>query len=84
MKDYHIDELNRKQFIDLLEREKYDRFNGNYDYITTMSIDSVAKYKIDDLSMQIKNKENELKAFMKKTCIDLWKQDLIDLVEMME
>lgn len=83
IKSYKLEEKNRKEFIELLEKEKYDKFNNNYDYITTMSIDSVAKYKIDELTAQISKKELELKKFMKKTAVDLWKQDLIDLVEEM-
>lgn len=83
IKKYKLEEKNKKEFISLLETEKYDKFNDCYDYITTMSIDSVAKYKIDELINQIAKKEEELRLFQKKTAIDLWKQDLLDLVDAM-
>ena len=83
MKSYKLEDKSKKEFIELLETEKYDKFNDSFDYITTMSIDSVAKYKIDELEKQIEKKEKELNDFMKMTVKDLWCNDLAALVEEM-
>lgn len=83
MKSYKLEDKSKKEFIELLETKKYDKFNDSFDYITTMSIDSVAKYKIDELEKQIEKKEKELNDFMKMTVKDLWCNDLAALVEEM-
>ena len=83
MKTYKLEDKTRKEFIALLEDKKYDKFNDSFDYITTMSIDSVAKYKIEELEKLIEKKQKELADFEKLTAKDLWRSDIEALVEEM-
>jgi len=62
-----------------LEKNKIDKYNNSYDYLTTMTFKSFNKNNIDKLNNNLNNLTNELKQIKDKNYKNIWLDDLIEL-----
>ena len=72
-------DLRRKtgsQVETLLENRKYVRIDGDYRYLTKMSMDSVTQENRDHLLKQLQTNKEEIRALTAQTLEDLWRNDL--------
>ena len=60
----------------LLEREGYERVDGDYKYLTKMPMDSVTAENVEALLKSRDAKADEHAALLSKSAVYLWKQDL--------
>ena len=72
---------NRKK--DLIEtdliKKKFDKIDDSFNYLLSMAIYSLTKEKVDELSAQAKNKQNEFKTLKRTKHQDLWLKDLEEI-----
>ena len=66
-----------------IEKFKFPKLSENksFDYITNMQLFSLTKEKIQELENRIKNKEKELKKVIKKSEINMWKEELNEFIK---
>jgi DNA gyrase/topoisomerase IV subunit B len=84
-------EINRKSksfILEVLKKTGYEQFGTiedteekSYEYLTRMPIISMTKEKIEELDDHCKGKKKELKDLLLKTKEDLWKEDLLELLD---
>jgi DNA topoisomerase-2 len=76
---------NRKKdlIIKDLEKNKFDLYNDSYDYLLNMSIYSLTKEKVDELTSKAKEKLSEYKALKRRKIEDIWLEDLSELKKML-
>jgi DNA topoisomerase II len=58
------------------DKWKFDRINGNYNYLLHMQINSLTKKKADELKRSIEKWEKQIDDLENKTDKDLWREDL--------
>ena len=69
---------------DIDETEDTTNSIASYDYLTKMSIMSLTKERIEELSNQCERKRDELNDILSKTNKDLWKDDLRTLSQQLD
>ena len=72
-------DLRRKtsaQVEDLLQKRKYVRIDGDYKYLTKMTMDAVTQDNRDHLLKQLATNREEIRALKAQTLEDLWRNDL--------
>lgn len=72
-------DLRRKtgaQVETLLENRKYVRIDGDYRYLTKMSMDSVTEENREQLLKQLETNRESIRTLTAKTLEDLWRDDL--------
>lgn len=74
-----INKRRKVEIIDILYKNKYDKYNDTYDYLLNMPIYSMSLEKIEELNKQCKQKEDELQIYKKRTPEELWSIDLDNL-----
>ena len=76
---------NRKKdlIIKDLNKSKYDLYDDSYDYLLRMSIYSLTKEKVDELTDLAKQKKSELLSLKKKSVKSLWLEDLNELKKLL-
>ncbi len=75
-----INKKTEKEIEEQLNKGKYIKVEGTYDYITKMQLNMLSKEKVEELYERIKKKEFEYNKIRKQTEKDLWQEDL-DLLE---
>jgi len=75
-----INKKSKDYILKLLEEREYLKIEDSYDYLIKMPVISMSLEKIQELILQIKNKEESLLDLQSKTNKDLWKNDLRDLL----
>lgn len=85
----HVDEYDLKhklkaELLQLLEDEKYFKYNDSYDYLRQMPIDCSAKFKIDKLRELIKQKEKEKDEYESLAIVEIWESELLQLRKYLE
>jgi len=72
---------NRKKdlIVKDLIKNKFDEHDGSYDYLLSMSIWSLTKEKVDELSKKAKEKDTDYKNLKKTKVTDLWLEDISEL-----
>jgi DNA topoisomerase-2 len=72
---------NRKKDIIIKElmKLKFNMYDDSYDYLLGMSIYSLTKEKVDELSKKAKEKDIELKELSKTKIESLWLEDIEEL-----
>ena len=86
--DLDINRKSKDYIMDLLEKQKFEKFaididetsDKSYDYLTRMPIISMTKEKIEELENQCKRKKKEVKDLTVKSKEDLWMDDLKELL----
>lgn len=72
----------REEVIKKIEEYKFPKLAAGkekektYDYITSMSLFSLTKEKIDELNEKLKNKEEELALVKSTSELEMWKKEL--------
>lgn len=76
---------NRKKEIIIkdLIKHKFDKYDDSYDYLLGMSIYSLTKERVDELSKRAKDKDAELKKLTKTKAETLWLEDIEELKKML-
>lgn len=76
-----INDLDDDDVLIELEKRKYDRREGKFEYLLTMQMRQMTKTKIEELQKEIVKCEKELMEYSKMTERDLWKSELKELKE---
>jgi len=71
-----INNRNKSNIIEQLEKGKYPQENDNYDYLLKMPIYNLTKDKIDEFNANLNDKESEFKDLNSKDNKTLWLDDL--------
>lgn len=74
-----INDLEEDDVIEELERRKYDRIEGKFEYLLTMQMRQMTKTKIEELQKEIKKCDKELEEYSKLTDKEIWKNELKEL-----
>ena len=77
----HLD-INRKTkdyVIELLTKNKYDKIDNGYEYLYNMPIITLTLERVDELNNKVKALLNEIDVYNKKTHLDLWREELLQL-----
>jgi len=75
-------EINNKKKSEIetqLEKNKFPKIDGTYNYLLSMPIYNLTQEKIDELKKQEKDKQEEHELLTKKTPEQLWASDLEEL-----
>lgn len=72
--------LPKKEIVFQLTDKKYPTFENSYDYLTNMPIHSFTIEKINELKNNKNEKQEMLDELLAKEPIDLWKEDLVELL----
>ena len=74
--------MNRKKDVVIqdLERLKYEKFSGDYNYLLNMSLFSLTSEKVKELQKQKSEKQAELERIRNTSAEEMWIQDLDDLL----
>ncbi len=78
-------EVNKRKRSDLekdLEKNKFPK--SSYDYLLGMPIYQLTFEKIEELKKQEADKDNLYKQLLKKTAENIWKEELVELKNMLE
>jgi DNA topoisomerase-2 len=62
----------------ILIKEKFDKINDNFDYLTNMQIRTFSKEKLDDLKKDIEKFKFLIKELKNKSLENLWIDDIND------
>ena len=74
LEDFDLPKISKVNYDDLKENDE-----KTYDYLLNLSVRTMTKKKIEELSKQSDDKTNELENLKKKTSKDLWREDLNEL-----
>lgn len=77
--DNNIFKLDNKQIILFLEKNKIDKVDDTYDYLTQMTFKQLTKVNLDKLDSKLKETKYQIKKLEQLTNKDLWLNDLNDL-----
>jgi DNA topoisomerase-2 len=78
-KKLEISNLDEDDTIFELEKRKYDKKEGKFEYLLSMQMRQMTKTKIEELQKEIVKCEEELKAYEKLTEKEIWKSELKEL-----
>lgn len=78
-KKLKIGNLPKKDVLDWLEKNKFAKFGGGYDYLTSMPIHNLTKERYEEILKQTDKKKIELKEVEAKTPKDMYLADLAEL-----
>ena len=67
---------NAQQVTELLETNKFDKINDEYDYLKKMPMDSVTNENVEIILKEKENTEKELEALLSTTLSDMWLNEL--------
>lgn len=70
----------KKEIIKQLTEKEYAKFDDSFDYLVNLPIHTFTKEKIKDLKEQEKSKQETYNELLSKEPIDLWKEDLVELL----
>ena len=77
-----IDVMDKKATIEAtLEKMKFDKLDGAYDYLIDMKIRSLTDEKANELEELLKKKLMELEALKNKTIRSMWVEDLKEILD---
>lgn len=74
-----INDLDEDDVLVEMERRKYDRKEGKFEYLLTMQMRQMTKTKIEELQKEIEKCEKELEIYSKLSEKDLWRRELEEL-----
>lgn len=69
------------ELIAMLEREKFDKINGSFEYLTSLKITKLTADKQRELNEKVSNLEEEIKVVQNTRITDMWRKDLTVLEE---
>ncbi len=78
-------DINRKSkdyVVKLLKDRKYDLVDNSYEYLYNMPIITLTLEKVEDLNRRVENLLKEIELYKNKTHLDLWREELIQLKNM--
>ena len=78
-KKLEISNLDEDDTIFELEKRKYDKKEGKFEYLLSMQMRQMTKTKIEELQKEIVKCEEDLKAYEKLTEREIWKSELKEL-----
>ena len=85
VKEIAIDEtliINRRKKDDIVKEltsKHYDKMNGSYDYLLSMSIYSLTKEKLEELAKELETKKEQLEYYKNITPEELWLDEIASL-----
>lgn len=65
-----------------LESRKYEKIDGNYDYLLHIQFGSISAERVDELSKEIENEFSQLNYILSKTEAEIWIDELDEFVAM--
>jgi DNA topoisomerase-2 len=74
-----INNVPKKQIVLWLETANFDKIDGSYSYLLSMSIHTLTKEKYEELLLQKEERERELDIVKATKPIDMYKKDLKEL-----
>ena len=80
-KDNIIQQLENNNFKKLSKNYKTSDDDKSYDYITDMRLFSLTIEKIEELEKELNKKQEEHDTYVKKTEIDLWKEEIENFID---
>lgn len=78
--DFVIYKKSKKDIINILETLKFEKIEGNYDYLLDMKMTSFSKEKIEELEKKLKNNEQLLLEISNKNEKQILVEDLNNLL----
>lgn len=73
----------KSEIINILDKNKFYKLEGNYDYLINMSFYNLTKEKINELNKLLKSKREEYLSIKNKTPVDMWKDELKGLKQLL-
>ena len=70
---------NKEQINTILENMKFDKDNGNFNYLIKMPMDSVIQENVEKIINEHANKLKELEEIKKTTIENIWLKELNNL-----
>lgn len=70
---------NKDQINSILENMKFDKDNGNFNYLIKMPMDSVIEENVQKIMKEHSNKQKELEEIKKTTVENIWLKELNNL-----
>ena len=80
-KNLIIDKKSKNDIIEYLNSNDYIKINNSFNYLLDMRIISMSRDNIKDLDMKIDKLTKKYSNFSKKTIVQIWKNDLNELLE---
>jgi DNA topoisomerase-2 len=74
-----VNKVKREDLISALEKMKFDKIDGNFQYLIGMPIYSLTLEKYEELLKQVADKESELEETEKLHIVEMYKKDLKEL-----
>ena len=74
-----VNKVKREELISTLEKMKFDKVDGSYQYLIGMPIYSLTLEKYEELLKQVADKESELIEMKKSDIVEMYKKDLKEL-----
>jgi DNA topoisomerase-2 len=74
-----VNKVKREELIGSLEKLKFDKVDGSYQYLIGMPIYSLTLEKYEELLKQVADKESELEITKKSDIVEMYKKDLKEL-----
>lgn len=81
---YDLNHKNKEQMNELLEHEKYDKFDSSFSYLLSIPIYAMTKDKIEKLKKKIADLKVELERIKSSSIYKLWNDDLLEFMKEME
>lgn len=75
-KKLKVNNVPKAEVVDWLSKNKFDKVNGGYDYLTNMAIYNLTKEKFEELLKQQELKKTELIEMNKRVPLDMYVEDL--------
>ncbi len=77
-----INKKTKDYVIELLTKRKYDKIDNSYEYLYNMPIITLTLEKVKELNNKVDELLKQIEIYKNKTHLDLWKEELIQLREM--
>ena len=74
LEDFNLPKISKVNYDEFKEEDE-----KTYDYLLNLSVRTMTKKKIEELTKQSDDKTKELELLQNKTSKDLWKEDLDEL-----
>ena len=74
-----INNVPRKEIIQVLENEKFDLIDGSYNYLLSMQISSLTREKFEELMKLEEEKKKDLNTVRSLDPKDMYREDLKEL-----
>lgn len=74
-----VNNVPKKDIISYLESSNYNKIDGSYSYLLSMSIHTLTKERFKELLNQVKEKKNELEIIQKSAPKEMYMKDLLSL-----